>query len=149
MEVLIWLCRFPHEHIYFFVSILVLMEVLIWSALVASDRRSACGFNPCSDGSTDLVECVFFHLVTLATCFNPCSDGSTDLVLTHHPTPAIPHRVSILVLMEVLIWFAYCHIFPVSRVLSFNPCSDGSTDLVCLLIHFPEFIERTMFQSLF
>ena len=38
------------------------------------------GFNPCSDGSTDLVHIEAVEAMPFLYGFNPCSDGSTDLV---------------------------------------------------------------------
>ena len=56
------------------------MEVLIWlnidGAVALIDRC----FNPCSDGSTDLVSATREITEPLSQGFNPCSDGSTDLV---------------------------------------------------------------------
>ena len=82
------------------------MEVLIWSSFrTRFPEFPATGFNPCSDGSTDLVNTPCVSIPTLIiSCFNPCSDGSTDLV-----APRLPRATAF-----------RC----------FNPCSDGSTDLV-------------------
>ena len=56
MEVLIWSSLLTIVPSIRCVSILVLMEVLIWSALVlVGYATSGACFNPCSDGSTDLV----------------------------------------------------------------------------------------------
>ena len=56
MEVLIWFDAVDLVFCFLLVSILVLMEVLIWfcDPISLAFSFSAC-FNPCSDGSTDLV----------------------------------------------------------------------------------------------
>ena len=158
MDLILWLYRWKlYQLVQFSVSILVLVDLILWQISAWLKKIWEASFNPCFGGSyivTDYTEKVFGEY----SGFNPCFGGSY-IVTTPSSFPSrqlpkfqslfwwilycdrctretVPAEtvVSILVLVDLILWrIVICVRGPCDRC--FNPCFGGSYIVTRQLCH--------------